>query len=120
MLDLLSKFKSIIEAYRIISYDHEIDAYRIKAEIRFINGSALFVKEYYFGVGGRKYSFHWADRSGNLLCRWDNAPHWVHVSTFPHHKHLSTGVVDSRETTLEEILFVINKKLSLQQQPVVE
>lgn len=58
MLDLLSKFKSIIKTYRIISYDHEIDAYRIKAEITFIDGSTLFVKEYYFALAGRKYSFH--------------------------------------------------------------
>ncbi len=115
MRDLLEKYKSIIKTYRIISYDQEVDSYRIKVEITFINGSMLFMKEYFFENTERKYSFHWADRNGKALCRWDNSPHWGRVSTFPHHKHVNDHVVESRETTLEEVLNMISKELSPRQ-----
>ena len=108
MRDLLEKYKSIISSYRLISYDQEIDSYRIKTQIAFTNGSMLFVKEYIFRDAERKYSFHWSDNTGKTLCRWDNSPHWANVSTFPHHKHVSDHVVESRETTLEEVLLWIS------------
>ncbi len=44
-----------------------------------------------------------------LIARWDNAPHWMEIETYPHHKHLGEEgrVVASEATTLEEILAVI-------------
>lgn len=36
-----------------------------------------------------KYSFHWQDKSGKLIKRWDNAPHHPEIETFPHHLHLN-------------------------------
>lgn len=34
-----------------------------------------------------KYRFHWQDTFGNLLKRWDNAPHHPEIKTFPNHVH---------------------------------
>ena len=34
-----------------------------------------------------KYRFHWQDRSGKLIKRWDNAPHHPEIDSFPHHLH---------------------------------
>jgi hypothetical protein len=34
-----------------------------------------------------KYRHHWQDRHGRLLKRWDNAPHYPAIDTFPHHLH---------------------------------
>ncbi|WP_457613933.1 toxin-antitoxin system TumE family protein [Methanocaldococcus sp.] len=33
------------------------------------------------------YSFHWQDKNGDLIVRWDNAPHYRNIKTFPHYKH---------------------------------
>jgi hypothetical protein len=33
------------------------------------------------------YSYHWADSAGNLLRRWDNAPHFPNLPNFPYHIH---------------------------------
>ncbi|MCA9964351.1 MAG: hypothetical protein KC423_08910 [Anaerolineales bacterium] len=33
------------------------------------------------------YSYHWADAAGNLVCRWDNVPHFPNLPNFPHHIH---------------------------------
>lgn len=43
-------------------------------------------------------------KDGELIVRWDNAPHQK-VKTFPHHKHLSDGtIIESYETQLEKVL----------------
>jgi hypothetical protein len=34
-----------------------------------------------------KYRHHWQDSQGLLIKRWDNAPHYPGVDTFPHHLH---------------------------------
>mgnify|MGYP001567760745 CR=1 FL=1 len=33
------------------------------------------------------YSYHWADSQGNLICRWDNTPHFPNLPNAPHHLH---------------------------------
>ncbi|MBN1905394.1 MAG: hypothetical protein JW927_09875 [Deltaproteobacteria bacterium] len=78
----------------------------------FIDDSRLFAKEYFFQNDERKYSYHWTSFSGELIFRWDNAPHWENLKTFPHHKHTPIDIIESRETTLEEVLKLINKILS--------
>jgi len=112
MLNLLEKHKDVIKTFRVEHYDQEGESYRIKLEIVFINDSRLFFKEYLFSNGERKYAFNWVDAAGKLLYRWDNAPHWPDVITFPYHKHVEGQVLASRETTLEEILMVIAKELT--------
>jgi Family of unknown function (DUF6516) len=34
-----------------------------------------------------KYRHHWQDDNGRLVKRWDNAPHYPAIETFPHHLH---------------------------------
>ena len=34
-----------------------------------------------------KYRHHWQDRNGLLIKRWDNAPHYRSIDTFPYHLH---------------------------------
>jgi uncharacterized protein DUF6516 len=34
-----------------------------------------------------KYRHHWQNQEGALLKRWDNAPHYPQIASFPHHLH---------------------------------
>lgn len=34
-----------------------------------------------------KYRHHWQSQEGVLIKRWDNAPHYPQVASFPHHLH---------------------------------
>lgn len=34
-----------------------------------------------------RYRHHWQDAKGLLIKRWDNAPHYPALETFPHHLH---------------------------------
>ncbi|WP_461459310.1 toxin-antitoxin system TumE family protein [Methanothrix sp.] len=43
-----------------------------------------------------KYRFHLIDKNGEMVFRYDNAPHHDN-STFPHHKHHADCVVESEE-----------------------
>jgi hypothetical protein len=112
MLDLLDKYGEIIKEYHITTYENIATSYRLKLHITFIDDSRLFAKEYFFQNDDRKYSYHWATFSGELIYRWDNAPHWEKIKTFSHHRHTPIDIFESRETTLEEVLKLINKMLS--------
>jgi hypothetical protein len=111
MLDLLNKYDEIIKEYHITTFENVATSYRLKLNITFIDKSILYVKEYVFSNDERKYSYHWVSFSGELIYRWDNAPHWNNIKTFPHHKHTLTGTSESRETILEEVLRFINEKM---------
>lgn len=113
MLDLLDKYGEIIKEYHITTYENIATSYRLKINITFIDNSRLYVKEYFFNNDDRKYSYHWVTFSGELIYRWDNAPHWRDIKTFPHHRHTSIDIIESRETTIEEILELIQKKVCI-------
>jgi hypothetical protein len=41
-----------------------------------------------------------------MVRRWDNAPHWPELKTFPHHLHLCNEafVVESAEAFIDDVL----------------
>ena len=51
----------------------------------------------------RRYSFQ-VLQGNQAIVRWDNAPHYRHLSTFPHHKHVGEGVEDSEEMDVSKVL----------------
>lgn len=60
-----------------------------------------------------KYSFHWQRSDGQLLKRWDNAPHHPEIETFPHHLHdgSENNVQPSSPITAEQFLEAITAEL---------
>jgi hypothetical protein len=54
-----------------------------------------FLRQTGDGVQREKYRYHFMDGSDQLIFRYDNAPHHPEVVTFPDHKHLPTGLVES-------------------------
>jgi hypothetical protein len=100
---ILSTYSSIITSWKAQNLDVEPNRYRIVLEITFSSGVQLFVKDYLFEDGRRKYSYHCQDSAGNLVFRYDNAPHWTNISTFPYHKHLPDAVVESAPMNLEGV-----------------
>ena len=39
------------------------------------------------------YRYHWQASAGNVILRYDNAPHHPELETFPHHKHLGSRLL---------------------------
>lgn len=112
MIDTIIRYSSIIKNYDIIVFEEEKDLTRLKLEIFLVNGSVLFVIEYLnFKIKKRKYSFHWVNSKKELLIRWDNAPHYKHMKTFPDHKRTGDLIEESPEVTLEDVLNEIKKNI---------
>lgn len=114
MLTILQKYSEIITETRIILYEFEENQVRIKIELLLSDSSMLIIKDYKFSNNTRKYAYHWMDGSGKLKIRWDNAPHWKSVSTFPHHKHVGDveNILSTTVTDVESALEFIKKELT--------
>ena len=59
-----------------------------------------------------KYSYHYQDWNGNLIFRYDMAPHHPEIETFPHHKHIQSNKLKATSpptltTVLDEIADLI-------------
>jgi len=78
----------------------------IKGSITFIDESRLFLTEYLdvsYGIERLTYSYHYQDKEGRLVFRYDNAAHKP-VLGFIHHKHSGDGVVESQIPDLNGVL----------------
>lgn len=85
----------------------------LSSELRFHVGSRLNIVEQLEPVGERDYNrvaykFHYQDRNGNLIFRYDNSPHYPHLATFPAHKHTSNAVIEAEPPDLNEVLAEID------------
>lgn len=84
-----------------------------KCELRFQDGSRLSVAEQLEPVGQRDsrriaYRMNYLDRDGNLVFRYDNAPHYPQLSSFPAHKHVGDSVVEAEPPDLGDVLAEID------------
>jgi len=79
----------------------------LSGEILFINNSTLYFMEYLEVndfIEKKTYRYHYQDGSGNLIFRYDNAPHHKEIVTFPHHKHTDKKIFESVEQNLASVL----------------
>jgi hypothetical protein len=66
----------------------------IRGRLLLVDGSVLEFMEYLKEKSRLKYRFHLMDNRGEMIFRYDNAPHH-NTSTFPHHKHTPNGIVEA-------------------------
>ena len=66
---------------------------------------AIYVQEKGKKLVFDKYRFQYMDYKKRVIFRYDNAPHYKDISTFPLHKHLRDGkVIESTIPQFHEIL----------------
>jgi len=83
--------------------------YRVRVELK--DGSVLHAREFQLNEI-RNYSFHWQKSDGELICRWDDAPHYPDLETFPFHKHEGEKLLPSLPMNLDTVLEIVNSRLS--------
>jgi hypothetical protein len=85
ILTILSSSSIVIDV-EIIEMVLEPATQYLRAKVMLKQGYVLYVTE---GIGEtyRRYSYH-LQRDDELIKRWDNAPHWKGMKTFPFHMHL--------------------------------
>lgn len=42
-----------------------------------------------------KYRYQLQDKNDSMILRWDNAPHYEDIPTYPFHKHCQNGTIES-------------------------
>ena len=116
--DFLAELKSSLTASPVVKDIDILDEFItsvsgfLDCRAEMIDGSVLYVTEY-FTISGEnikrdKYSYH-LQKNGDLIVRWDNAPHHREISTFPFHAHKKDGAYESKEMTMDEVLDVLSE-----------
>lgn len=111
---ILTSYSDIVSDIQITRLRREPRSYEIVGILFLNNESELHFKDYLFEDGSRKYAYHWQTKDGECLGRWDNAPHWIHSETFPHHFHnMREGTVeDSAIRNLQSVLEYVKIHIS--------
>ena len=82
----------------------------LKGRITIIDSStleiAIFVTESRGKLAVDKYRLHYMNGAGQMLFRYDNAPHHPEIVSHPHHKHTPDQISSSNmpSTTTERVL----------------
>ena len=100
----------IIKNFNITDFKLFKEGFYIKIKAELINGELLFIREF-VDDKERNYSYHLQNRNGELIARWDNAPHHPDLYTFPHHKHLKENIFENTNIDCYSILQEIEKIL---------
>ena len=95
------------------SFDVTPEGTKFECQLRFYDGSRLVISELVEEVRKRAihridYKFHYQDADGNLIFRYDNAPHHPHIPTFPDHKHEGDAIVEAEPPDLSDVLAEID------------
>lgn len=96
------KKKDYIEEIIIHDFKEFSYGYYFKIQCIFLNKFECHIKEY-VDEATRNYSYHLQNAQSQLIIRWDNAPHYKNLKTFPHHIHFENEIIDSYDIKFEEI-----------------
>jgi len=51
-----------------------------------------------------RIQYHYQSADGRLLFRYDNSPHYPHLSTFPSHKHVGNEIIAAEPPEFADVL----------------
>jgi len=79
-----------VHSHKLIKDKRSVYIGFIEGVVKFLDNSTLNFMEF-VDVGEKivkyKYSYHYEDKSSSLIFRYDIAPHYRNIETFPYHKH---------------------------------
>jgi len=103
ILNVLSS-SEIVEEIAVTVLVQEPGRQALRAVASLKSGYVLHINEA-LGKDFRRYSYH-VQKGGEMVRRWDNAPHWPDMKTFPHHLHIESeeNASECREVFVEDVL----------------
>ena len=101
-----------VRGFDVVQYREWDRGYYYRVVVALVDGSSLHAREF-FNADERHYSFHWQTSGGEMIRRWDDAPHYPHLETHPHHVHEGSSVHAGLPISLKEVLAEIEKQLGL-------
>ncbi len=98
----------ILSSYIQKQFGPDNETVYLKGNLLFIDSSvleiAIFANNIHETVSIDKYRFHYMGKDGQMIFRYDNAPHHQEITSFPHHKHTSDKVIQSTMPSLKDVL----------------
>ncbi len=90
----------------------------IKGSLIFIDGSQLHFTEFVdfeYKTEKIKYSYHYM-KEKELIFRYDNRsdPKAKNLETYPHHKHIISGLLPAKPPTLSDVLKEIESNIKIE------
>jgi len=86
---------SVVASYKRLRREVTPVDGKLRIRARLVDGGLFELFEYVTKekrqIDLRKYSFHWQDADGELICRWDNVKHHMDLPNAPHHLHTKEG-----------------------------
>lgn len=87
----------------------------IRGRLKFHDGSLLDFGEVIHFRDSRivklRYAYHYQNPTGEMVFRYDDAPHYPQLSTHPHHKHVGLVVEPAQAPDLSEVLREIEQMI---------
>lgn len=109
-LDQLEQAVTKLPAYAE-KYIEEIitpERVNLRLRLRFNNSNLLEINEAIVVENDELltlgYRYHFQDSMNQLLFRYDDTPHFPELSTYPHHKHTTTDVIEHLKPQLIDVL----------------
>lgn len=87
----------------------------IKGSVIFTNGTQMHLFEYVKIDDSAciiKYKYHWQEKGGKLIKRWDNAPHHKELETYPDHLHLGESLHPHENMNLKRVLDILEEVIN--------
>jgi hypothetical protein len=113
IIDYFMQVRAVILKFAHITDDFDLSEKVYNDNKGFITGRLIFFNESILEFGEvkdiqfpyrLKYRFHFMDKFGNLIFRYDNAKHFPELDSFPHHKHMPNEVIPSGEPDISSVL----------------
>lgn len=112
--DIIAIVQKYVNQGWILSFTFAVDARSdyvgfIQESLEFFEGSRLFFKEYVDlqeSIEKLSYSFHYQNRSNNLIFRYDNAKHKPDLG-YIDHKHIKDKIIPSEVPNIEKVILEI-------------
>ncbi len=89
----------------------------IQIDVDLLNHYSLLIFEYYsINMGVIKYRYQVMDPQKELIVRWDNAPHYPKMASFPHHFHHKDKIFESKQYSIQQILNLIPEHIKYEKE----
>jgi len=109
-LDQVEQVVTELPVY-VEKYTEEVltpDRVNLRLRLRFDNGNLLEFNEAVVVENDELmtlgYRYHYQNSMNQLIFRYDDTPHFPELSTFPHHKHTTSDVVEHCKPQLIDVL----------------
>ncbi|HEX9869622.1 MAG TPA: DUF6516 family protein [Candidatus Tectomicrobia bacterium] len=113
----------VVRSFQVREREERLQEGFIRVRAVLSNGDILeafeFVLAYPYAIQTQTYRIHWQGADGQLKRRWDNAPHYPNILTFPHHVHVgpSEHVESAEDMNMAKALVLVEAEILRAERP---